>query len=342
MQKTKVLLIFIFITRFAECYQKENKTIPSLQIIQAELSQAEKDFQIAKKMFNPWYGGPLLTGSGATLPKGLFNIQPYIFVIVDYATFDNSRHSHSINNLIKINPKLAFAVGITDRIDAGVVVEWIHQRQSGKSADHFGDTSLTIDLGIIKETQHLPALKVFINESFPTGKYEKLKADKVAVDSSGSGSFETTFGLTISKVIWWWLTHPMTMRFAYSYTIPTRVNVKDFNSYGGGIGTNGKVNPGNKFSLGFGYEFSIVQKIVFALDISYEYTNKSTFKGIAKTNNGKVATVGTPSSDILSLAPAIEYNFSQNLSLISGAWFSVWGRNTNNFAGGIATITYTF
>nr|NGX30574.1 hypothetical protein [Candidatus Anoxychlamydiales bacterium] len=73
-----------------------------------------------------------------------------------------------------------------------------------------------------------------------------------------------------------------------------------------------------------------------------EYDNRSTFKGINGTILGFPAPVGTRSKDVLSLAPAIEYNFSQNLSLISGAWFSVRGRNTANFATGIITLTYTF
>lgn len=345
-----VLLVFSISKLFSEEYDNQsdakktnaNDKIPSLEVVQAELTQAEKDFQIAKKMFNPWYGGPLLTGSGATLPAGLFNVQPYVFVMVNYAAFDSSRKSHSINNLIQVNPKFAFAVGITDRIDAGVVVDWLYQRQSGKSANHFGDTSLTVDLALLKETQVIPALKIFVSESFPTGKYEKLKAEKAAVDESGTGSFETTFGFTTSKVLWWWLIHPMTMRFSYSYTIPAKVSVKGFNSYGGGFGANGKVTPGNKFTLGFGYEFSIVQKLVFALDTSYQYENRSTFKGTFGTIEGEIVPVGGPSNDVLSFAPAFEYNFSQNLSVITGAWFSVWGRNTDNFAGGITTVTYTF
>ena len=352
MKKAIALILFVFslLTCFAQGYEKDqspNKTnandeVPSLGIVQAELTQAEKDFQIAQKMFNPWYGGPLLTGSGNTLPKGLFNAQPYLFVLVNYAAFDGSRKSHSINNLIVVNPKFSFGVGITDRIDAGVVVDWLYLRQSGKSANHFGDTLLATSFGILKETQIIPALKIFISESFPTGKYEKLKAEKAFVDASGSGSFETTLGFTISKVLWWWLIHPMTLRFAYSYTIPTSVSVKGFNSYGGGFGADGKINPGNQFTLGLGYEFSIVQKVVFAIDASYEYANKSTFKGTYGTIEGEIAPIGGPSNDVLSFAPAIEYNFSQNLSLITGAWFSVWGRNTNNFAGGITTLTYTF
>ena len=316
--------------------------IPSLEVVQEELTQAEKDFEIAKKMFNPWYGGPLITGSGATLPQGLVNFQPYIYYTVNYAAFDGNRKSRSIKNLTEVNPKLALAVGITDRIDIGILVDWIHQKQSSKSSNHFADTTLALDIGIIKETPFIPGLKLTIAETFPTGHYQKFNPNKAAVESTGSGAYETSFALTSSKVVWWSLLHPMVFRFSVNYTIPTKVSVTGFNSYGGGFGTKGKVTPGNEFFLSFGYEFSVYQKFVLTIDVAYEYDNRSTFKGINGTILGFPAPVGTRSKDVLSLAPAIEYNFSENLSLIGGAWFSVRGRNTSDFASGIITLTYTF
>jgi hypothetical protein len=340
------LLFFINIFAFEIAQVPEpraDQPVPSLEVVQEELTQAEKDFEIAKKMFNPWYGGPLITGSGATLPKGLVNVQPYLYVTVDYAEFDENRKSKSIKNFIRINPKLGLAVGITDRLDMGILVNWTHQKQAGKSSKHFGDTELSLDIGIIKETPFLPGIKFSISEIFPTGRYQKLDPTKAAVESTGAGSYQTTLSLTTSKVIWYWLTHPMNFRFSFNYIIPAKVSVSGFNSYGGGFGTKGKVDVGNAFFLSFGWEFSVYQKLVIALDIAYEYQNQSTFKGInGLTFLGTIAPVGSRSQDVLSLAPALEYNFSQNLSLIGGAWFSVWGRNTSDFASGIITLTYTF
>ncbi|NGX63878.1 MAG: hypothetical protein KR126chlam6_01297 [Candidatus Anoxychlamydiales bacterium] len=322
---------------------KPGEPVPSLEVVQEELTQAEKDFEIAKKMFNPWYGGPLITGSGATLPQGLVNVQPYLYVTVNYAAFDENRNSKSIKNFTQVNPKLALAVGITDRVDIGILIDWVHQKQAGKSSKHFGDTEVVLDIGIIKETPFLPGIKFSISEIFPTGRYQKFDPIKAAVESTGAGAYQTTLSLTTSKVIWYWLTHPMNLRFSFNYIIPTKVSVSGFNSYGGGFGTKGKVDVGNAFFLSFGWEFSVYQKLVIALDVAYEYQNISTFKGInGLTELGTIAPVGSRSRDVLSLAPALEYNFSQNLALIGGAWFSVWGRNTSDFATGIVTLTYTF
>lgn len=319
------------------------ETPPSLEEIQKQLDQAEADFQAAKEMFNPWYGGPLLTGSGNVLSPGDVNIQPYLYVIDNYAAFDSCRHSHSIPSLMAINPVFLLGVGVFDRADLTLNVQGIYQRQSGRSYGNIGDTALTLSLAILKEKPYVPAVKFWIKESFPTGKYEKFRPSRAAVESTGSGAYDTVFGLNISKIVFWSFAHPMQFRFSTSYDLFTHVHVKGFNTYGGGYGADGKVSPGGCITLCFGAEFSCTQKFVLALDIDYQYHEKDGFKGESGTlADGFPSVVGAPSRDNLSLAPALEYNFSSDLALIAGAWFSVWGRNTLNFAGGIITVTYTF
>jgi hypothetical protein len=317
--------------------------VPSVEHIRGELNTAEEDFKIAKKMFNPWYGGPLLTGSGNTLSPGLVNIQPYLFVIDNYAAFDGERKAHSIHDLVVVNPVFSLQIGIVKRVDVTLNLQGLYQKQRGKSSGNMGDTTLSMGYSLLFEKPYVPAVKLSLKESFPTGKYQHLESNKPGVDSTGSGSFETTVGLNISKVVWWSLTHPMQFRLSLNYDIPARVLVGGFNSYGGGFGTKGKVNPGNSFIGCFGYEFSCSQKIVLAIDVDYVYNNKTTFRGNDGLNSdGSLAITGNPSKDILSLAPALEYNFTPDLAFIGGAWLSVWGRNNNDFISGIVTVTYTF
>ena len=114
------------------------------------------------------------------------------------------------------------------------------------------------------------------------------------------------------------------------------VHVHGLNSYGGGPGTHGKVRRGHAYSFDFGYEFSFTQRWVLALDVVYNYAQKTRFSGRA------TAPVGGPFSDQLSLAPAIEYNVNENLGFLGGVWFTVWGRNSLNFLSGIFSFTYTF
>ena len=79
------------------------------------------------------------------------------------------------------------------------------------------------------------------------------------------------------------------------------------------------------------------------MDLAYFTTNKTTFSGTAGTTAaGLPATTGGPSSDQLSVAPAVEYNATSNLGFIGGVWFSVWGRNSNAFVSGILSLVYVF
>ncbi len=156
--------------------------------------------------------------------------------------------------------------------------------------------------------------------------------------------YQTTLGFNISKVVWWWwLAHPMAFRLAQSWNIPATVHVSGYNAYGGGEGTHGKVRLGNGYSADFGYELTLTQRWVFALDVVYEYSQAVTFSGHKGVNTkGAPNVVGGPFNDQLSLAPAIEYNVNENLGFLGGVWFTVWGRNSLDFVSGIVSFTYTF
>jgi hypothetical protein len=319
-----------------------NKIVP-IEQIQQELTAEENEFETARKMFNPWYAGPLITGSAHTLAPGSVNIQPYLYVIDNYAAFNKSRHSESITTLMVVNPTVTVQTGILSWWDVTLGLQGFYKKREGVQAGDIGDTSLTLGIELVNETEYIPAMKLALSESFPTGLYRNFKPHKILVESTGSGSFMTGIGLNFGKVLWWWVTHPMNLRMAFKYSIPSDVKVEGFNTYGGGFDTKGHVKPGGIFAANFGYEISLSQKFVFAVDLCYEYDKKSTFRGFrGVTSSGDSAEVGFPMSDVLSLAPAIEYNFNSDLALVGGAWFSVYGKNAFNFAAGVITFTATF
>ena len=316
----------------------DDEPLVSPKVVEAEIRDAQKEFSEAKKMFNPWYTGPLLTPSASIAPYHRVNIQPYLFYTNNYAYFDNLGRSHKTAHLNILNPQLSpIQMGITDHLDIGMSTQAVWQHTKGEGYTNLGDTSLTLGYALFLETPYRPGIKVALKESFPTGKYQKFSEKKSAVESTGSGSFATTLSATVSKVVWWVSTHPMGFRASAQCTIPSNVHVKGFNSYGGGPGTKGVVHVGNTFSLDFGYEYSFTQNWVGALDIAYSHSWKTTFKG---TTTGSVGSLH--STDQLSIAPALEYNLSGDVGFIAGIWFTVWGRNTPNFLSEIISFTYTF
>ena len=66
------------------------------------------------------------------------------------------------------------------------------------------------------EGLYQPAIRIVINEIFPTGKYQKLNPNLLGLDATGLGTYQTQFGFRISKIILWKTKHPMQLRGAYS------------------------------------------------------------------------------------------------------------------------------
>ncbi len=322
----------------------QDEPVKTPEEIEVELTEDEKLFKEAQEMFNPWYAGPLLTGGAHMMPPGMALIQPYLFVTNNYARWDSDRHSVNTPDRLNINPSISpFQFGITSWLDMSLSAQWVYNRQQGKHGSGFGDSSIGVGFPILAEGLNTPAIKATFTETFPTGRYQRLSSHKLGLDATGAGSYQSSFGIRMSKVVFWSYKHPMNLRATFSYTVPTRVRVHGFNAYGGGFGTRGTVRPGNSASANAAFEYSFTQKWVFATDIVYAWSDSTKFHGRRGTNaDGTRASVGGGSSDQLSLAPALEYNPTTYLNFIGGIWFDVYGRNTSKFLSGIFSFSYTF
>lgn len=309
--------------------------VESPQELEQELEAAQAQFERAMKMINPYYQGPLLTPGAGMAPPGAANVQGYLFVNDNYAAFDEDRHSVDLtSSQINVNPAAYLTFGVTDSMDATVVVQGDANWQFGKSGGGFGDVFAAVGWPILRQTRYLPAIKFSIGETFPTGQYEHL--DSHLLNSTGGGSYQTQFGLGIAKLILWTTQHPVYLRWWAGYTVPTKVHVSGYNAYGGGHGTHGTVHPGNLFQTDFGFELCLTQRLVFCTDLVYKAANRTTFSGTT------VLPVGGGYSDNLSIAPGFEYSWNPNLGVLGGVWFSVYGRNSPNFVSGIFSVSYSF
>lgn len=322
--------------------QTEKEETP--QQIQQQLNDAQAQYEHALKLFNPWYTGPLITPSATMVDPGYAMWQPYLFFTDTYANYDNDRHVVSRPNLfsIKVQPVI-LQVGVTPSVDATVIMSGVANWSKGKSGGGFNDISTVIGFLINRESLYIPKFKFSISQSFPTGKFQHLNHNGLGLDSTGAGAWQTTFTIATGKVIFWNTLHPMNVRFAFSGTLSTSVRVKNFNAYGGGFKTKGTVHPGNAYSADLGMELSITQPWAIALDIVYNWQNKTTFHGKPGFNaNGTPASVGSRYNDQLSLAPAVEYNFNDAMGLLGGVWFTVYGRNSGDFVSGIFSWYWYF
>lgn len=305
--------------------------------IEVQLDDAEIQLAKAEKMFNPWYTGPLVTPAAAMMPVGSGNTQSYLFVNGTHAEFNKDRESISLlHNLYSVQLISMLLFGVTETVDCMTTLSGIANWQHRQTGGGFNDATLTVGFRVFHETLYLPHIKFTIAETFPTGKYQNLSLNGLGLNATGGGAYQTQFGLAFGKVIWWTYPHPMKVRFFVGYNIPTTVHVENFNAYGGGLGTRGVVHPGNTFTTDLAVEYSFSQRWVFALDTVYVAQNLTHFHGHS------LVPVGGGYNDNLSFAPAIEYNWNENLGVLGGVQFSIYGRNSQNFVKGQFSVTYTW
>jgi hypothetical protein len=336
----KKLLLTLLIP-LALCAQAPHK---SPEQINKELQAAEAEFARAKKLFNPWYTGPLVTPSATMVPPGMVMTQPYLFVNGNYQRFNSKRKAIDLpHNLYQVKGLSVFQIGLTNTSDFTITPSAAGQWENDQQGGGFGDLPITIGFLFLKQTLYVPQIKFTITETFPTGRYQHLSSNGLGLSGLGGGSYQTQFGVTFGKVILWNTLHPMNTRLFIGYNIATPVHVKGFNFQGGGFGTDGVVRQGNTFSADLGLELSINQPWVIALDLVYTAQNITKFHGNPGVDKeGKPAAVGGGYNDNFSLAPAIEYNFNDSLGIITGVQFSVYGRNSLNFASGQFSFYYFF
>ena len=85
-----------------------------------------------------------------------------------------------------------------------------------------------------------------------------------------------------------------------------------------------------------GAEYTATKNWALALDLNAVCAAKNRFKGKSTSK------VGGPSSIQLSLAPAIEYNWSSQLGVIAGSWFTIAGRNSTRFTSVVGAFNYYY
>jgi len=361
MKKWLIALTVIFPTII---FSEENP-LDSLRILQDDLEEKENpspeeiQFLQANQTFDFLYAGPLITGGASNLVPGSFSWTPLTPIFMKfYGLWDQNRKSVNTTNRYALNLSSSYQVGITDWLDCTLTIQGAVNWEKNKTSGGFGDLLLGIAVPLMYEGLYQPAMRLVINEIFPTGKYQKLNPHLLGLDATGLGSYQTQFGFRISKIIFWHAKHPMQVRGAYSVTVPTSVHVKGFNSYGGGEGTDGTISTAASQEADVALELSLTKHWVIAFDLVYNWAAHAKFTGFPGHGDTvfdqggdpedsfrfdfNAPVVGVGSNDQLSMAPAIEYNPSESLTSLLGVWFNVYGRNVPKFVGVGFTFSYTW
>lgn len=289
----------------------------------------------------PWLTGPLLTPAAHTIPSGHYNIEPYEYVTTNYGVYNKHWNGVSTpHNVYNVITQTIIQVGIPAQFDVFVAPQWEWNHTHSASHWALNDLGFGFDYQLYARGRHdwLPSFKLNVGAKAPIGKYDHLNPHLRGTDAGGTGSWMPSAGIVMSHLVYLGGKFFFSPRFNLQYTVPTPVFVRGYNVYGGGKGTRGTVFPGQSLVALFGYEFSLSQNWAIAGDIQYQHTNKTRFKGHRGSTDGIPHRLTSPSSESWSLAPAIEYNWSAYYGVIAGAWFTVAGRNTPEFASGVVAI----
>ncbi|MCH9611615.1 MAG: hypothetical protein S4CHLAM102_00850 [Chlamydiia bacterium] len=339
---TKWIYTCIFFISLAGLFAANggNTTPPEFPLPLNATSTEEKD----PNLDEVWLTGPLLCPSPKTIPPNHANVQPYVFFTRNLGFWNNRWKLHSTVKSDNINFQLPIQIGLTPFMDFEIVPQVITNYYKGNQRTEYGDLPLSLNLQILNDNPHnrVPAIKLSIGEIFPTGAFSDLNPDKNGTDAGGAGGFSTPINIIISKLFRFGNHHNLATRFNVGYQYNATVGVTGFNTYGGGFGTEGTINPGNSLTAIVGLEFTLTQHWALASDFMFIHEGKTTFSG----NKGKKAD-GVTDADIgkgevyeWSIAPAIEYNFTRNIGAIAGFWFDVYGENTIEFQTAIVSINF--
>lgn len=303
----------------------------------------QREGQTAPPESSDWFTGPLITPSGHVVPAGYINPEPYVFYTVISAEYDKDWKSVSIPTFTTVNFQFPLFVGLTDSMNILVVPQALWNGSQGVSNLVFGDFIVELDYQALVDTpeNHLPGIKFYVQEIFPTGKYRELDPEKFGTDLGGQGSFITRLGVVFTRVFRLSPHHALPVRWNLSFDLPSPIAAKGPGAYLGGPGTHGTIRGGQRLTSTIGVEYNLTRNWVLACDLVGTHLFKQRFSGTHGTDiNGTPFRVARPEAFNFSLAPAIEYNFSASTGIIAGGWFSFAGQNSLAFYSGVIAINY--
>jgi hypothetical protein len=284
----------------------------------------------------PWLTGPLLTPSGHVVPTGHQNYEPYVYWTESYGSYNSHWNPHSTPVFTDVLTQFSCQFGVAPMTEFDINPQFVYNKTQGQHMWRVSDLPITLAFQLLRHSfgHWYPAIKLRFATNIPLGKYDNLKPDRLGTDIGGIGNWLPNVGLIFTKLHHIKGHQFFAWRLFPQYLFSTPVPVKNISAYGGTKGTRGTVRPGNIFSLLLGMEYSLTQNWVLALDFQYLHNNKLKFSGHSPLGTKPAS----PSKEQFALAPAIEYNWSPNLGIIAGPWFTVAGRNSARFISYVVAI----
>ncbi len=282
----------------------------------------------------PWLTGPLLTPSTQIVPFGHANVEPYQFYIANIGAYDHQGHFHSFEKLYQCTSALLAKVGLTEKINLWCRISASYNRIKDRQASGYNDIPIGLDYQLY-QNDNSTYVRISIEETLSTGKYQKLNERNLHADSFGNGAFVTTFSIGASH-LFHFNDRYFKPRVDLALDLISSVNVKGLNTYGGDKTTKGKVAHRKGFHFSLGAEYTLTKSLALACELLGQYSSNGKFKG--KT----VASSFAPLYWQMSITPSIEINFNATSGIIVSYWGSIAGRNSSKFESAVIAYNYYY
>ena len=286
----------------------------------------------------------MLAPSASTLPRGHFLIEPYLYDVVTQGFYDRDGTRRSAPRTDGIGSLTYILFGLANRFTVGVIpVAGYTEASNGPSSARVGMGDFTLQgqyrLKLFHEGSKIPTMSVAVQETLPTGKYDRL--GNRPNDGFGGGAYTTTVAFYSQTYFWLPNGRVLRMRFNVAPAFSRGVNVRDVSVYGTSTGFRGQATPGASVFVDAAWEYSLTRRWVLALDAVYRHQANTLVSGYNALDPNRAAIrLNSGSSDAFGLAPAVEYNWTRNIGVLLGTRLIPAGRNTPSTITPAIAINY--
>jgi len=294
-------------------------------------AQVSAPVAFRQSLDDAWWTGPMLAPSANTLPRGHLLLEPYLFDVSTQGFYNSTGkrvsapHSNGFGSLTYMN------YGLANKFTVGLIPTFgYNQVSDGPSSAGVGVGDLTVQtqyrIHLFREGSRIPTTSVAVQETLPTGKYDRLGSRPS--DGFGAGAFTTTVALYTQTFFWMPNGRILRMRFNVAPAFSSGAKVQDVSVYGTGEGFRGNAKPGTSIFIDAAWEYSLTQHWVLAFDATYRYQGNTPVHGYSISNSSAPFLLNSGSSQAFGLAPAVEYNLNSKLGFLLGTRLFPAGRNT--------------
>ncbi len=284
-----------------------------------------------------WFTGPMIANTAATAPRGHALLETYLYDDTVQGAFglhgghQGAAHENDYGSLTYI------VYALTDKTAAGLIPTGGYNQVSGGASSpgvQMGDWTLMAQRRLtgFEPCRELPTISAALQETLPTGRYDKL-GDR---PDGGLGAGAYTTNLALYTQTWFWLPNQriVRLRVNVSNAISSTVKLQDASVYGTSQGFRGTARPGNSLFVDIAGEYSLARRWVLAADGLYRDSGNTRVsgydvQGVSGSQGTANIVINSGGSDSWGVAPAIEYSWKPWIGVLVGARYIFAGRNTS-------------